>query len=109
MGEVLHLDIFGGAVLGGLLRIPLRSIFFPASWRHCTRSFTFHFPLFTVHSSSLSDLARMAAKTGDLARNFQDFRRLCSHRLLKPVKFLTQTAILNSGSPEPLTPLMAAC
>jgi hypothetical protein len=52
--------------------------------------------------SNLSDLARRAAKNGDLARNFPYSRRLCSHRLLKPVKILTQTSILNSGSPEPL-------
>ena len=50
----------------------------------------------------------MAAKNGDLAINFPDFRRLCSHRLLKAVKFLTQIAILNSGSPDPLTPCGAA-
>ena len=61
-----------------------------------------------LHSSSLSDLARMAAKIGDLAKISPSFRRLCSHRLLKPVKILTQTSILNSGSPEPLTPCGAA-
>jgi len=37
----------------------------------------------------------MAAKNGGLAINVPAFPRLCSHRLLKPVKFLTQTAIFS--------------
>ena len=43
--------------------------------------------------SSLWDLSRPAAETGDSARISRRFRHLCSHKLLKLMKILTRTPI----------------